>query len=87
MRDARPCCVCHSKVNIIAPFTSVSQKFNFVAMPSTLLLETSLWSLSVDSNQSYLMKKVLYVSFWENTVFITYFYSRFVMRNACLSYM
>jgi len=79
--------VCHGEVKIIAPFTSVLQKFSFVAMLSTLLSETSLWSLSVDSNQSYLMKKVLYVSFWENTVFITYFYSKFVMRNACLSYM
>lgn len=79
--------VCHGKVKIIALFTGVLQKFSFVAMPSTLLSETSLWSLSVVSNQSYLTKKVLYVSFWENTVFITYFYSNFVMRNACLRYM
>lgn len=46
--------VCHGKVKIIALFTGVLQKFSFVAMPSTLLSETSLWSLSVVSNQSYL---------------------------------
>lgn len=58
---------------------------SFVAILPALLSEISPWSLSVDSNQSYLMEKVLYISFWKNTVFITYFYSTFVMRNACLS--